>query len=230
MLIVTPDTVWNAAALEARQLPRRFIGRVTLWPRRGGSWGHVARTVFEVEVLRYAVSLIPFIAAALIWRDKALAIAQAPLLMFMAVYVVETKLLRPSPARRAALIDRAEADRALDLFRSRARGILTRVAAGRGMNGGTLWLVVEQSELARVAPLTYVSVQSETGPEVLRLSADEERLIRATLFQPPLDERLLHRVNLMEDEFLREARLDTRTVSAHARMEALRTAQDLSAP
>lgn len=221
MFIVTPDTVLNPAVLETRQLPRRFFGRVTLWPRRGGTWGLVARTVFEVEVLRYTSSLIPFIAAALIWQDKALAIAQAPLLMFMLVYAVETRVLRPSPQRRADLIARDAADRTLDLFRSRARTILTRVAAGRGMAEGTLWLVVEQSELARVAPLTYVSVQAEDGPEVLRLTEAEERLIRDTLFQPPLDERQLQRVNLMENEFLREARLDTRNVSAHARMEAL---------
>lgn len=221
MFIVTPDTVLNPAVLETRQLPRRFFGRVTLWPRRGGTWGLVARTVFEVEVLRYTSSLIPFIAAALIWQDKALAIAQAPLLMFMLVYAVETRVLRPSPQRRAALIARDAADRTLDLLRSRARTILTRVAAGRGMAEGTLWLVVEQSELARVAPLTYVSVQAEDGPEVLRLTEAEERLIRDTLFQPPLDERQLQRVNLMENEFLREARLDTRNVSAHARMEAL---------
>lgn len=221
MFIVTPDTVMNTAALETRQLPRRFIGRVTLWPRRGGTWGLVARTVFEVEVLRYTSSLLPFIAAALIWRDKALAIAQAPLLMFMLVYLVETRVLRPSTERRAALIGRDQADRALDLFRTRARAILTRLAAGRGMAEGTLWLVVEQSELARVAPLTYVSVQAEAGPQVLRLSPEEEKLIRDTLFAAPLDERLLQRVNLMENEFLREARLETRTVSAHARMEAL---------
>lgn len=225
MFIVSPDTVWNAAVLETRQLPRQFFGRVTLWPRRGGSWGLVARTVFEVEVLRYTSSLLPFIAAALIWQDKALAIAQAPLLMFMLVYAIETRVLRPSPERRAALVDRDQADRVLDLFRTRARMILTRVAAGRGMPEGTLWLVVEQSELARVAPLTYVSVQAEMGPEVLRLTEDEERLIRDALFQPPMDERLLQRVNLMENEFLREARLDTRTVSAHARMEALMAAR-----
>jgi hypothetical protein len=225
MFIVTPETVWNAAALETRQLPRRFIGRVTLWPRRGGSWGLFARTVFEVEVLRYTSSLLPFIAAALIWQDKAVVIAQAPLLMFMVVYLVETRVLRPSAERRKGLVDRDEADRALDTLRVRARSILTRIAAGRSMADGTLWLVVEQSELARVAPLTYVSVQSEMGPEVLRLSPGEERMIRETLFRPPLDERLLHRVNMMEDEFLREIRLDARTVSAHARMEALLSRQ-----
>lgn len=221
MLIVTPETVWNAAALETRQLPRRFVGRVTLWPRQGGSWALFARTVFEIEVLRYIASLLPFVVAALIWKDQALAIAQAPLLMFMLVYLVETRVLRPSPARRQALIGRDEADRALDLLRVRGRAILTAIAAGRQMTQGTLWLVVEQSELARVLPLTYVSVQSEAGPEVLRLTGDEMRLIRDTLFGPPLDERLLQRVNLMEDEFLRDVRLDTRTVSAHARMEAL---------
>lgn len=221
MLIVSPDTVLNPAVLEVRHLPRRFVGRVTPWPRRGGTWRLWARMLFEVEILRYTAALLPFIAALLVWQEHALAIAQAPLPMFMLVYLVETRLLRPSAARRAALIDRAGADRALDLLRARGRSILTRVAAGRGLAQGILWLVVEQSELDRVAPLTYVSVQFDAGPEVLRLTTGEERLIREALFAAPLDERLLQRVNLMENEFLREERLDVRTVSAHARMAAL---------
>lgn len=221
MFIVSPANVLNPGALEARHLPRRFLARAMVWPGRGGGVALWARMVFEVEVLRYAASLLPFVVAALVWRDRALAIAQAPLLMFMAVYMVEMRVLRLPPARRAALIDQAGADRALDLFRSRAKAILTRIVAGRGLAVGALRLVVEQSEMARVAPLTFVSVQAEAGPEVLRLSAEEEHLIRETLFQPPLDERLLHRVNLMENEFLREERLEARAVSAHARLAAL---------
>lgn len=207
--------------LEMRQLPRRFLGRGLLLPRRGGSAGLLARLIFEVEILRYLGALLPFVFAALIWRDQALAIAQAPLLMVFVVYAVEMRVLRVPKARRAALIDPAEAERGLDLLTVRARAILTRIGAGRGLAQGHLHLVVEQSELHRVPPLTYVSVQSEEGPEVIALSPDEEALIRATLFQPPLDERRLHLINQSQDEFLRDVGLDLRSISAHARLAAM---------
>lgn len=220
MFVVAPTTVWNPAALEVRELPRRIGGRVTLWPVGGGLrlW---ARVVFEVELLRYLAALLPFAGGALIWQDQALAIAQAPLLMFLVVYAAETKLMRLSPAAREGLVDQAGADRALDLLRVRARAILTRIAAGRGLKAGGLRLVVEQSELARVPPLTWVSVQAEEGPEVLRLTAEEVALVRASLFEEPLTERTLQRVNQREGVFLREERLDAREVSAHARLAAL---------
>jgi hypothetical protein len=225
MFIVSPDTVLNRMALEARAVPRRFMGRSTLWPSRGAGPGLWLRIIFEVEILRYLGSLLPFVIAALIWQDKALAISQAPLLMFLLVYMVETRFLRPSPAQRAALLDEAEADRRMDLFRARARQILTRIASGRGIARGGLLLVVEQSELARIAPLSFVSVQIEgtedADPHLLALTTAEEALIRETLFQPPLTEAALHRVCLMRDEFLCSERLDPRHVSAHARLAAL---------
>jgi hypothetical protein len=221
MFIVSPDTVTRPSMLEMRQLPRRFLGRGLLIPRRGGSAAHLARMVFEVEILRYLGALLPFALAALIWKDQALAIAQAPLLMVFVVYAVEMKFLRVPPARRAGLIDEAETERGLDLLAVRGRAILTWIAAGRGMMQGHLHLVIEQSELNRLPPLTYVSVQSEDGPEVIGLSADEEALIRETLFQPPLDERRLHLINLSQDDCLRDIALDARTISAHARLAAM---------
>lgn len=221
MFIVSPATVTRPSMLEMRQLPRRFLGRGLLIPRRGGSAGHVARMVFEVEILRYLGALLPFVLAALIWRDQALAIAQAPLLMVFVVYAVEMRFLRVPAARRAGLIDEAEAERGLDLLAVRARAILTRIAAGRGLAQGHLHLVIEQSELCRLPPLTYVSVQSEDGPEVMELTPGEETLITGTLFQPPLDERRLHLINLAQDEFLRDVGLDLRGISAHARLAAM---------
>jgi hypothetical protein len=221
MFIVSPDTVTRPSMLEMRQLPRRFLGRGLLFPRRGGSAGHLARMVFEVEILRYLGALLPFALAALIWKDQALAIAQAPLLMVFVVYGVEMRFLRVPPARRADLIDAAEAERGLDLLAVRARAILTRIAAGRGLVQGHLHLVIEQSDLNRLPPLTYVSVQSEDGPEVVALSPEEEALIRETLFQPPLDERRLHLINLSQDDCLRDIGLDVRTISAHARLAAM---------
>lgn len=224
MLIVTPDTVTNPTLLEMRQVPRRFLGRGILWPRRGGSARLVARTIFEVEILRYLGALLPFVAAALIWQQYALAIAQAPLIMIIVVYFVEMKLLRVPPPRRAGLIDAGDAERGLDLLQVRAQAILTKIAAGRGLGEGRLHLVVEQSDLARLAPLTYVSVQTEPvsdRPEVLRLTDAERALIFGTLFQPPLDERRLHLIGLARDEGLHDLVLEAQAVSAHARLAAL---------
>jgi len=221
MLIVTPDTIWNPGALQVRQLPRRFLGRVTPWPRRGGSWGLWARLIFEVELLRYLAVLLPFILGAVIWQDYALAISQAPIPMIMLVYAVETRFLRVPKSARAALIDRAEAERGLDLLRVRATSILTKIAAGRGMAGGTLHLVVEQSDMARIAPLTFVSVQSDAGPEVVRLSDGELALIRDTLFDNHLTEAKLALINLSENMPLRDVALEVRAISSHARLAAM---------
>ncbi len=221
MFLVTPNTVLNPAALETRHIPRRFLGRSLLIPLRGAGLGLILRLIFEVELLRYLAALLPFAFAAVIWPEKAIAIAQAPLLMFMVVYAVEMRFLRLTPEARKTLLTPGEADRGLDLLRARAVTILTRIAAGRGLTDGTLHLVIEQSELYRIAPLTLVSVQSEEGPEVLRLNPDEETLIRDTLFQPPLTEHALHRITLAEDEQVRDLAFDPRAVSAHARLAAL---------
>jgi hypothetical protein len=221
MFIISPATVLNSSALETRQIPRRFFGRVTLIPTRGAGLGLTLRMIFEVELLRYLGALLPFVAAALVWRESALAIAQAPLIMFLVVYGVETRFLRLTPARRATLLEPGEAERGLDLLRVRALSILSRIATGRGLMSGQLHLVVEQSDLARIAPLTFVSVQSGDGPELLRLTTEEEALIRDTLFQPPLTERAFHRITLAEDEQVRDVVLDMRTISAHARLSAM---------
>lgn len=220
MLIVTRDTILNTQALEMRSLPRKFLGRVTLWPA-GGGIGLWLRVVFEVEVWRYVLALSPFVIAALIWQDYALAIAQAPLPMLIVVYLVESRFLRVPRAKRADLVDKASAERGLDLLRARAQSILTKIAAGRGLTDGRLHLVVEQSDIARIPPLTYVSVQSEDGPQILRLSAEERALIKDSLFQPPLTEKDLLRINIAQDQPLRDIALEASKVSAHARMAAL---------
>jgi len=220
MLIVTRDTILNPGALEMRSLPRKFLGRVTLWPA-GGGIGLWLRVVFEVEVWRYVLALSPFVIAALIWQDYALAIAQAPIPMLIVVYLVESRFLRVPRGKRAELVDKASAERGLDLLRARAQSILTKIAAGRGLIDGRLHLVVEQSDIARIPPLTYVSVQSEDGPAILRLTVEERNLIAGALFQPPLTERDLLRINIAQDQPLRDIALEASRVSAHARMAAL---------
>lgn len=221
MFIITPRTIATRAALEFRQTPRKFIGRSFVWPRGWGRWRLKARIIFEIEMLRYLVALAPFAVMALIWRDSALAIAQAPLLMVLVVYGVEMRFLRLSPAARAQLLDPAERDRLADLLAARGRLILTRIGAGRRLMTGTLHLVVEQSELARVAPLTLVSVQSEDGPQILDLTPAEQALIRDTLFAPPLTEAAMQTLTLSRKATVSTVSTEMRAISAHARMAAL---------
>lgn len=220
MLILTHDTLRDPSILDVRQLPRRFFGRVVVVPKGGLSVGLLLRILVEFQLLRYALALLPLIVVGLLWRQTALPLAQAPVLMVILIWWVEMRLLRPGPKRRARIIDTAAAERALDLLVVQGRAALTRIAAGRGMRRGDLRLVVEQSELWGLPPLTYVTVQSEDGPCVLRLSAVERAVLRNTLFTGGLTEQLLARVNQWQNEFLREVTLDARAVSAHARLAA----------
>ncbi|ATX67950.1 hypothetical protein BG454_15470 [Roseinatronobacter bogoriensis subsp. barguzinensis] len=224
MFILSPDTVANRTALDIRWLPRRFLGRTILWPRKGG-WRLWLRVVFETEVLRYALALLPFVVAALVWQDYAIIIAKAPILMLIAIYLVEARLLRATSAQRAALVSEAQADSGLDMLRARARAILTKIAAGRGLQSGCLHLVIEQSDLLRVAPLSLVSVQSDEGPELLALDEQERALIEETLFAPPLTERALQRIGLARKIEIHDISFEPVQVSAHARMAALMAAR-----
>ncbi len=218
MLIVTRDTVANPGILTVRQLPRRFIERVTVWPRRA-SPGLLARTLAEVQFLRYCTWLAPLVVVALIWRETALPLSQGPVLMLALVVWIEMRVLRISPARRARM-DRDAAARTVDLLTVQARAALTRIAAGRGMRAGALTLVVEQSPLLWLPPLTYASVQAEDPVRVVELDAAERAVLEAELFRGALTERALLRANTAENVFLREMALDARGVSAHARLAA----------
>ena len=110
----------------------------------------------------------------------------------------------------------------LDLLRFRATAVLTRIAARHPDRAGLLHLVVEQSELARVTPLTLVSVQTDTpGPALLDLDPADRAIIVEGLFTEGLTERDLHLANMRENVFVRDVAFDTRGVSAHARLSAL---------
>lgn len=220
MLIVTHDTITNPSILKVRQLPRKFFGRVTVWPRNKRAAGGILRLLVEFQAVRYLLSLSPLIVIGALWNVAALPIAQAPILMIAIIWWVEMRLLRVPAKRRGRLIDAAEAARGLDLLKVQSRDVLTRIAAARGMKAGHLHLVVEQSELWHLRPLTYVTVQSQDGPEVLHLNADERAIITDRLFQPPLTEALLQRINQSENTFLRDTTFDAKGVSAHARLAA----------
>ena len=219
MLILTHNTLRNPDILRVRQLPRKFFGRVTVWPKDISLTTQI-RLMAEWQLLRYFATLAPLIGIALIWNGAALPLSQAPLLMIVMIGWVEMRLLRVPKAKRAKLIDAAEADRGLDLLRLQAREALTKIAALRGQSAGMLHLVVEQSELGLLSPLTYISVQSDDGPEVVDLSKEEQAVLKAELFKPPLTEALLHRINQSQDTFLRDISFDARGVSAHARLAA----------
>lgn len=218
MIVVTRETLLNPSILEVRQLPRRFVDRVSVWPR-GARPGTVARLLIEMQLLRYAAWLMPLVVVALIWQQSALPLAQAPIPMLVLIAFIELRVLRATPARRARM-DRDAAARTLDLLTVQGRGALTRIAAGRGMRTGALRLVVEQSPLRLLPPLTFVSVQAEDPARVVDLDASEREILRETLFLGALSERALHRANTAEDVFLREVTLDARGVSAHARLAA----------
>ena len=220
MFILTPETIWNPHVLEMRQVPRRVFGRVMIFPRRDAGTGLWLRLIFEMEVLRYLLALVPFLLAAVMYPRYAGAIAQAPLPMLIVIYFFEVKVLRLPPAGAKALASEAEVERGLDLLRVRAVAVLSRIAAGRGLVEGRLHLVVEQSEIWRMPPLTLVSVQSEAGPEVVRLAAGERALL-AGLFDDAFSERDLLRVNVASNAWLRDVAFDVRGVSAHARLAAL---------
>lgn len=224
MFILSPDTVRNTDALRIRWLPRRYLGRTTLWPRRGG-WGLLARVIFETEVLRYGLVLAPFVIAALVWPDYAIVIAQAPVLMLVAIHLFEAKFMRVPREKRGGLVSGDTADAGLDLLRQRARQILGNIAAGRGLVSGRLHLVIEQSELMRVAPLSLVSVQSDDGPDLLALDPRERAMIAETLFSEPLTERQLQKIGLARKIEVHDLTFDPATVSAHARMAALMAAR-----
>jgi hypothetical protein len=222
MIIVSPSTIWNSSALETRTVPKRVFGRITILPRTGFGAGTLLRLIFEVQVLRYVLPLVPFVIAMFVWPHLALPIAQAPILMVMVVAFCEMRLLAVARDDREKLITDSEMASTLDALRFNATRLLTRLAARRGLTGGDLLLVIEQSQLARIAPLTLVSLQQrEPAPMVLTLDADERRMIREGLFDDQLTERKLHLVGLREDENLRTVSLNTATISAHARMTAL---------
>ncbi|MEM6637352.1 MAG: hypothetical protein AAF667_15835 [Pseudomonadota bacterium] len=224
IFVVTQATVSNSAALEVVRIPKRMIGRgfgpvPKGWPRSRIFW----RKVLEIEFLRIMLALSPFLLILLVRPDWSLGVSQAPLLMIGVVYWFETHVLAiPNKEKRRALIPEAEADAALDMLQQNARKILTVLAAGRQMAAGQIHLVVEQSELARVPPLTVVSVQCAGKPNrMMDLTDTEIALIEETLFSEELPEALLHRVTLSSQKPTRDFPLDMSTISAHARLAAM---------
>jgi len=221
MIVIAPNTVLNPKALETRRVPKKLLGRVAILPRQrltGRLW---ARLLVEGQFLRFVLALSPFVVAMFVFPESALPISQAPLAMLLVVGLIEMRVLRVARDKRGTLVAAAEADRTLDALNFRATRLLNKIAARRGITSGDLHLVTEQSELARISPLTLVSVQ-RAGPqaELLALDSEDQALLQ-TLFDDDLTERALHLANLRANTFLRDIGVDTRGVSAHARLAAL---------
>jgi len=220
--VLTPDTVWNPGALDFRTAPRKILERIAVLPRREAGWRVVLRVILENQLLRYTTALLPFIVAMLIWPELALPISQAPLPMLLVIGVVELKVLRISKDKRARLISEDDAARALDTLAFRGRAILSKIAAKHTDIKGELFLVIDQSEMANVPPLTVISVQlSEGKTRLMPLGPDERQLIRDDLFDDTFSERDLHRTNMRDNTFMRSVAFNTRGVTAHARLAAI---------
>lgn len=220
MLIVTHATITNTAVLETRSLPRKFFGRVSVFPR-GGSPGLWLRLIFEMQFLRYLLILTPLVVAMLTFPDLALPLSQSPLLMLAVIILFEMRVIRLSKAARARAVTGDEAARRLDTLVFRARACLRGIAARHAITEGELRLVIEQSDLARIPPLTLVSVQTDRpGPQVMRLDAQDRRILEDGLFDADLTERDLQAVNQRDNIFIRDIAQEARAVSAHARLAA----------
>jgi hypothetical protein len=219
MLIMTDATISNRGILQTNSLPRKFLGRVQVIPRGGGLrlW---LRILFEMEVLRFLVPLLPFVAVPLFSREWAMPVMQAPLVMVIIVAWVELRVMRPTTAARERGVSADEGARRLDTLTFRARAILRTLAARHDLTEGQLHLVIEQSELGRVSPLTLVSVQTDQPkPRLLKLD-EPDRATLATLFDQTLTERDLLAVNHRDRLYLRTITQEARAVSAHARLAA----------
>lgn len=222
--VVTPSTVSSRSTTKIRKAPRKLIGHGFGLLPSGSMGGKLFwRMVMEVSFLRYLIALSPFPVLILMFPDMALPIGQAPALMFLAVYLVESRVLSvDNPERRRRLMPEEEAEQGADMAKVRGREILTRIAAKRGLAAGELHLVIEQSALARVTPLTFVSVQSDMPePHVLDLDDEEQALIHEVLFDTEFTEERLHISSLALNRYMHDVTLEAKSVSAHARLEAL---------
>ncbi|MEO1679137.1 MAG: hypothetical protein AAFU80_13365 [Pseudomonadota bacterium] len=233
IFFVTPGTVANQRKLHLTRLAAPMLGRgLRVVPR--APWGKRAfwRILFDQAPLRYAIALSPFPLAIAIRPDLALAISQAPLLMFGIVFMVESTVLSvQTPAKRRRLISEDDAARTLDRLQARGAEALSGLAASRGLASGRLVLVVEQSGLHRIPPLTLISVQRPVDgapPELMDLTDQEQVDLATRLFDTPgadesgeLDERRLLRVNQRDNLFIRQIAFEAEAVSAHARLRAL---------
>lgn len=220
--VLTPDTVWNPSSFDFRTAPRKILERIAILPRREAGARLVLRVILENQLLRYTTALLPFIVAMFVWPHLALPISQAPLPMLLVIGLVELKVLRISKEKRQNLMSEDEAGRVLDRLAFRGRAVLSKIAARHPDVSGELYLVIDQSELANVPPLSIVSVQTSEGKKrLMPIDAQDRDLIRRELFSAEFTERDLHSMNMRDNTFLRSVAFNTKGVTAHARLAAI---------
>ncbi|MGP3697272.1 hypothetical protein [Rhodobacter sp. NSM] len=217
IFVLAPSTIFNRRTLKVRRFPGRLAEPQRPLPRRLMLSSAFWRMAVESSMLRNGAVVAPIPAAVVIAPDLVTAsLALSPILLFLLLFAEGN--LAPVKARNG---DEDEVDRVLDLLRLRGKNVLTRIAAGRGIQAGRLTLVIEQSSLARLPPMTLVSVQSTADARVLDLTAEEQRMVRETLFAEGLNEAALLRVNLVQKKPMREVSLEVSSISAHARLAAM---------
>ncbi|MEM9426208.1 MAG: hypothetical protein AAGA06_05855 [Pseudomonadota bacterium] len=221
LFVLSPDTVWNPGILEFPTAPRKILERGMILPRRDVSGGFILRAIFESQVMRLTLTLLPFGIAAILWPAAALPISQAPIVMLLAIGIVELRVLRIPREKRKEMTTEAEAARALDTLQFRGRRILAQLAARKGIETGAIYLVIEQSDMVRVPPMTIVSLQRDQGKSrLVPLSAEERTIIRDGLFDDDFTEEHLFLANQREGVSFRSVSFEARGVSAHARLAA----------
>ncbi|MEM8537522.1 MAG: hypothetical protein AAGF56_06640 [Pseudomonadota bacterium] len=221
LFVLAPETVWNPSILKFPTAPRKILQRGIVVPRREVSLRFVVRMMCESLALRCIIVLLPFCIAGLIWPAIALPLGQAPIAMIFLIALVETRLLRMSDKKRKDVVAEADAARVLDTLQFRGRRILAQLAAKRGIENGTIYLVVEQSDMVRLPPMTLASLQLDEGrSRLVPLDAAERAIIRDGLFDADFTEHDLFLANQREGVAFRSVAFETRGVSAHARLAA----------
>ncbi|MEM9735793.1 MAG: hypothetical protein AAF908_04210 [Pseudomonadota bacterium] len=225
ILFLTPSNVASPSKLRVKKVPKRFLSLgLRVFPK-GRTSALYWRTVFDFPAVRCVFALSPFPIILLFKPEWALPVSLAPVPMARFVLMIENNVLSvASPSARRGLVPEVERERGLDLLKVRAEAILTRLSAARNPGPGLVHLVIEQSEILRVSPLTYVSVQID-GPEpgFLDLTEDEQAMIAETIFDDAFDEAQLRLINTTQNTQIRTFELDPSRISAHARLAALAT-------
>lgn len=230
MLVIAPQTIRNPGILETKAIPRKFFGRVTVWPK-SASTGMMLRLFIEMQLIRYLAALTPFVALILLVPDSAAPVSQAPLAMVLLIALIEYRVLGLSEGARKRLMSEEDARGVIDTLSFRGQDALRAIAARHPDLQGDLVLVVEQSALARIAPLTFVTVQSATPrPHVLDLDPGDRAVLEG-LFDDAMGERDLLKANLRLNQTLHQVRIEAQSVSATARLAAwMDSAQKTPAP
>jgi hypothetical protein len=219
--VVTPSAVLRPGALAGRRAPRPLLpAGLALAPRTRPLGREARRLLFQHALARYVAALLPFPIAMIIWPELALPISQAPLLMLILVLFIETSVLSiGSPEKRRALAPRDEIARVGDLLRTRARDRSPhrRRPRPRLRNPPPRRRTVGDGARPALQP-RLAAIRDGRGPRHRRRGAGPPR--RLAVRRRP-DRAAPARRQPRHRHLHAATSLDTRTVSAHARLAAM---------